>query len=138
MGDSVAVKVTDNQNKIYEGKVIYIAPTIDVSTHSIALQAEIPNTENLLTPGSFVHITQNLGEINNAVVVPRQSLVATINGSKIFIIKNNKAEQLEVSVGESTADLVEIKNAKILGEKVVIAGQEQLQNGSLVKIVRGS
>lgn len=138
MGDSVSVKITENGDKLYQGKVMYISPTIDVSTHSVAMQAQIPNPNNDLTPGSFVRVTQNLGMINNAVVVPRQSLVATISGSKIFIVKNNKAVQMDVDTGESNADFIEIKNAKIVGDQVVIAGQQQLQNGSPVKIVKGS
>lgn len=65
------------------GTVSYIAPQVDPSTHSIALQADIPNTNNALTPGVFVKVEQTTGINEHSLVVPEESLVPTITGNEV-------------------------------------------------------
>lgn len=137
LGQDVKIIVTNMPGRLFKGKVSYIAPTINVSTHSVALQAAVLNLDNQLTPGSYVKIKQHIGLQRDALVIPQQSLIPTITGNKVFIVVNGKAQSVNVKIGATINNQVEIIKGLSFGDVVVTAGQQQLKNGTKVKVVGG-
>jgi len=135
LGQLITLIVAKQQRKTYQGKVSYIAPSVSTDTHSVELQANITNANNELSPGLFVRIHQHVGMLRNAVVVPQQSIIPTITGSKVFVIKNDKAVSVNVETGMIVNSKVEINKGVQAGEMVVIAGQHQLKNGDQIRKV---
>lgn len=135
LGQPINVTIPKHKNNVYQGKVSYIAPTVSTDTHSVELQAKIPNSSNALSPGMFVKIRQRIGMVKQAVVVPQQSILPTITGSQVFVVRNNKAYAVKVKVGTIFDGKVEIRHGIKSGDVVVIAGQTQLKNGEPVREV---
>jgi multidrug efflux pump subunit AcrA (membrane-fusion protein) len=72
---------------------------------------------------------------NNAVVLPQDALVVKPDGSKfVFIVEDSKAIMTKVETGIEANEKIEILNGVKFGQKVIIAGQENLKDGSKVKI----
>lgn len=136
LGQLVEVVVPNESEIKVKGKVSYIAPTVNRLTHSVALHATIPNKENLLTPGLFVKVHQVTHINHHALVVPQASIVPTITGPKVFVIKNKKAMLKRIKTGPAFQDMIEVKSGLRDGQLVVVAGQQRLQEGSLVKEVK--
>jgi len=75
------------------------------------------------------------GESKQVLAVPRDALVLRRNAISIFIIDNeNKAQQVDVSVGIGEGELVEIIADVKENDKVVIRGAERLRVGQSVNI----
>jgi len=73
---------------------------------------------------------------NNAMVVPRQAVAQTDQGSNVFIVgPDHKAMEVPVEVGLHTDTLSEVRSAKIApGTMVITTRPDALQNGSLVAV----
>ena len=71
-----------------------------------------------------------------ALTVPRDALVLRNNGAFVFRINiENKAEQIEVEIGDSAGNLITVSGPLAEGDRVAIRGAEDLQEGADVKIM---
>lgn len=135
LGQNVLATVDSQAGKTYTGRVSYISPTVDPTTHSVALQADIPNPDNSLSPGLLLRIQQNLGEIKGAIVVPEEAIVPTITGSKVYVVRDHKAYSVPVETGASYGADVQITKGLKAGDRVIVRGQSEVHNGSIVREV---
>ena len=136
LGQKVEVSLPGDKSDIVTGKVSYISPIIDQITHGIPIQATIPNKHNHLTPGLFVNVRQITHVNPHALVIPQSSIVPTIIGPKVFVVNsNNTVHELRVKTGSTFNNVIEIREGLTVGEKVVTAGQQRLEDGSVVKEV---
>ena len=131
------VKITTNAypGKEFSGKVTYISPTINTENRTMTLYATIPNENNLLTAGLFVNITHFLGIEHNSLIIPSQSLTATIDGQLVYKIVDGKAVSTPVTIGQRTKDHVQIISGLTQNDKIVTVGQQKLKDGSAVEVV---
>lgn len=136
LDQKVKVSLPGEEEESVIGQVSYISPIINQITHSVSIQATIPNKQNRLAPGLFVKVHQITHINQHALVVPQSSIVPTITGPKVFIVdQHNKAREVRVRTGSSFNDTIEIRSGLVEGQKVVTAGQQRLQNGTVVKEV---
>lgn len=131
------VKITTGAyvNKAFYGTVSFISPTVDKETRSIAVQALVPNNKNLLSPGMFVHVSQQISVTKNAPVVPEEAVLADVKGYYVYKVVEGKVVQTYIKVGVRVNNKAQILDGLKLGDVVVTAGQQKLQDGSVVKIV---
>jgi multidrug efflux pump subunit AcrA (membrane-fusion protein) len=84
----------------------------------------------------LVSVTIEKERHNNTIVVPRQAVAQTDQGSNVFIVgKGNKAIEVPVQVGLQTDTLSEVRSPQIgPGTLVITTRPDALQNGSLVAV----
>ena len=71
-----------------------------------------------------------------ALTIPRDALVLRSNGAFVFRINDeNKAERIQVEIGDSAGDLVSVSGPLAEGDRVAIRGAENLTEGADVKIM---
>jgi membrane fusion protein (multidrug efflux system) len=133
-GQEVTLTTAIYPNQTFIGKVAYISPTINVSNRTINLYADVPNEKGLLTAGLFVNVSHALGETSHALLIPNISLMPTLEGQEVYKVVNGKAVAVSVKLGERTEKEAQITEGLSRGDQVVIAGQQKLKEGSLVKI----
>lgn len=133
----VAITTSDSSGKAFTGKVVYISPAIDPQTHTLALQANIPNPDNALAPGLFVTISHVTGTSQQTFLVPEESLIKSPDKVIVYRVINNKAVETPVKVGMCQGGgYVEVLSGLSMDDVIVTAGQEKLSNNDLVRIVK--
>lgn len=133
IGQQVTLKSSAYPSKAFYGKVAYIAPTINTEGRTISVYADVPNQDHMLTAGLFVNVTLLLGTKNNVLLIPASSLVATIDGQQVYKVVNNKAVAVNLTLGQRTENQVQVIEGLALGDVVVVAGQQKIKDGALVK-----
>ncbi len=130
------VKVTSGAypDKVFSGKLNYISPTVNPDNRSIALYADIDNSQNLLAAGMFVDASQSLGSTEHALMVPARSLIPVLDGAQVYKITDGKAFAVNVTLGQRTAENVEITEGLSKGDMVITDGQMKVKNGVPVKV----
>lgn len=119
------------------GKVYAFEPQIDAATRTLKLRAESPNKERRYLPGMFVRIRFVLGETEDALMVPSESIIPELQGYKVFIVDaDNKAEERKVEIGTRTDTHVQIMSGLDVGDLVLTTGVLQARTGTPVEFTQ--
>src|SRR5690606_5188471 len=86
-------------------------------------------------PGSYVEVYVNLGEVENAIMVPTQCVIPTIDGQKVFAVKGDSVTEIPVSIGIRTDKAIEVTEGLKPGDTVVASGLLGVKQGSKIKLV---
>ncbi|MCW5589835.1 MAG: efflux RND transporter periplasmic adaptor subunit [Legionellales bacterium] len=122
-------------NKIFQAKVTFISPAVDQNTRMVTVEATLDNQNGLLAPGMFAGIEQVVGVAKNSVIVPEQSITASMAGDFVYRITDGKAYSAKVELGRRIKGYAEVKSGLKPGDVVVTAGIQKLSDGTPVKIV---
>jgi len=117
------------QGKIFTANVSRISGGLEQKIRSEMIEMDVVNTSHELLPGMYAHVDLKLSNDARSWVVPKSSLVSSTE--KLFVIKiiNGKANRVEVSKGNETADRVEVFGALSIGDIIVNDASESLKEG---------
>jgi multidrug efflux system membrane fusion protein len=113
------------------GQVSMIENTVDTNTGTVPVRATMPNTDELLWPGTLVTVQLVFRE-EMAVTVPPQAIQVSQAGSFVFVIKEGIASVQPVKVARVIDAEAILESGLEGGESVVTEGQLQITNGSRV------
>jgi len=133
VGQSVSVTTSAWPDKNFSGRIARIAPSVSASSRTLTVEAEIENRNGALKPGQFATVKILQPRPVAAVLIPARSVITEAGVSRVFVIKNGHAEQRVVQLGQSEADLVEIKSGVAADEHVATSNVELLSDGMAVK-----
>ena len=131
VGQRVRVSV-EGDSTAHEGRVTRVSPSISEDTRTLAIEAEVPNLEGKLRPGTFAKADIVTAE-HAALVVPQSALVVFAGVEKVLLVKDGKVHEQRVRTGVRSGDRVELVEGVQAGD-VVIISPGGLADGSLVTI----
>ncbi len=123
--------IVPGTSKHADGEVSMIENTIDAATGMATLRATMPNTDELLWPGTLVTAEMTLRS-EEAVVVPSTAVQVSQTGTFVFIVANKVAKVQKVTVARQSGYDSVISAGLKGGETVVTEGQLLLSNGTRV------
>jgi len=132
-GQKVWVKVSAVSGQPIEGVVTSIALAVDPATKAFPIKVEIDNPENVLKPGMFAEV-QLPASGQEQLLASREAVIKEGEKNFVWLIKDGRAEQREVQVGESDGKQIAVTSGLSEGEELVTAGQEKLQEGAAVAV----
>lgn len=125
---------TSNSREEYTARIYAIEPQVDIASRTLKMRAIAKNTQGKLYPGSFANVTLPLETVDDALLVPTESLIPIQNGKKIFVVENGKAKEVEVETGARTDKDVRVLSGIKVGDTILTSGVMSLRNGSPVKV----
>jgi RND family efflux transporter MFP subunit len=132
------VRVTvEGDSTVYSGRIARISPAIDESSRTLMVEAEVPNQEGHLRPGSFANAEIVLLAQDKAVVVPASALVTFAGVDKVLVVKDGKSLEKRVSTGRRDGERIEIVSGLDAGEQVIV-DPGNLVGGEPVSIANAS
>jgi membrane fusion protein, multidrug efflux system len=134
-GQEVLLQVDALQDKVIQGTIERIRPSIDSDTGTFRVVAALINESQQLRAGMFGKVEVVFDTHQDALVLQQQALITQDNRSHVFVVRDNKAIQTPVKVGFSHKGLVEITSGLELADKVITTGQQILKHETLVEIV---
>ena len=134
-GQPVTVTVTAFPNRAFPGRISVITPALELQSRTAEIQISIPNPGYVLNPGMFGRAEILLRSDPKATLIPIQALVSKGGRDFVYVVKDGKALARTVQKGLIKDTFVEIIQGVKAGEKVVIAGQDSLKDGSPVQLL---
>jgi len=134
-GQAIIVTVGAFRDESFEGVVTAIDPQIDVTGHSMAVRARLPNPDLRLRPGLFAQVSVSLAVNPNAIMVPEQAIWPIGNDKTIFVVEDGVANQRTVMLGDRKPGWVEVVSGLEVGEELVVVGQMKLFPGVAVRTI---
>ena len=120
----------------YTGQLKFFEVTMDQTTASTTLRAEIPNPEGHLLPGRFVRAVLELGE-EQVLLVPQRATTRTAQGElKVWVVDSeHKARQRTIKADSAYQDSWIVSSGLEAGETLIIEGYQKIQEGQQVSTV---
>lgn len=135
-GTKVELRSSIYPDRVFEGTVSIVYPTIDPASRTFTVEVKIPNGDEALRPGMYGTINFFIGE-TETVVVPALAVLKLqgANNRYVFLNKDGKAKRVEVTLGRRFEDQVEIISDEIReGDELVVVGQGKLVDGKVIAV----
>lgn len=131
-GQQVRVTVASLPNKSFTGRIKTIGSTVEGETRIVPVRAELDNSSGMLKPGMFAQIEVLTDKTPVAVLaVPRSAIVEVNKKNTVYVQNGNAYQSVEVELGRTSGDWVEITKGLFDGDMVVTQRANQLQAQSL-------
>ncbi len=118
----------------FEAKVYAVDPKVQLETRTIVVRALYPNKKEELKPGRYASVTVKLSQIENTISIPTEAVIPEMDGEKVFIYKNGKAERKNVVIGLRTESHIQIKEGLNFGDTLLTTATLQLRESIPVQL----
>jgi len=132
----VILQVNGDGSQAITAKVTDIAIAANSETRLFNIWVGTDNTDGSLQPGLLIDVRVFVTERDGVVVVPRDAVVNRNDVNGIFTVDDEgRAAFSAFTAGESNSDVIEVTEGLQPGQRVVVYGQNNLEDGKLVKII---
>ncbi len=132
MGEEVQF-TTEGSQRVNRARIYAVDPTVDVKTRTITIRALYDNASLSLFPGMFAKVT--LGKRSGrTIVIPTESVTPEIDGTSVWLVKNDKAVKTSVKTATRTETMIEIVSGINRGDSVITTGLMQVKEGARVQV----
>ena len=135
VGDLAQVRFDALPGRIFEGVIAALIPNADEATRTFPVRVELPNPGTLIMGGMLGRVTLPAGNEHQALLVPKDAIVLSGQGTFVYKINGNRAHPVPVKTGASLGSFVEVTGDLKSGLKVVVKGNERLMPGQSVQII---
>ena len=134
LGSMVQFTVKAFSEEKFSATLQFISPTADPATRNVKMKAVFANPDYRLKPGFFAEATVQTGINPKALAVPESALFSQEGKFFAFVVQDGVAHRKEVETGHRFEGKVEIMKGIQEGEQIITVGQEQLSDGTKVKV----
>ncbi len=130
-------------DRVFDGEITAINAAVDSATRNVRIEGRVnktANTEGQLTPGMFVTLSVDRGEVQHYLTLPQTAVSYNAYGATVFVATTDKsskkakpglvAQQEFVKLGATRGDQVAILSGIHDGDMIVTSGLMKLKNGT--------
>lgn len=132
-GQGISLQTSAYPDRNFAGTVVRIAPNLNATARTLSVEAEVENVGGLLKPGQFATVRINQGKAKPTVMIPATAVKAEGDTNSVFVIKDGRAEQRQVKIGQLENNLIEIQQGIQEGESVATSNINQIYDGVAVR-----
>lgn len=122
--------------KEYAGRITDVSLGIDPARQSFYVEAEFDNSKNELMNGVTVEIKVLVYENPQAIIIPRNVMMTDDKGHFLFTEQNGRAVKVYTENGKESGLYYEISKGLKPGDKLIITGVDQLEDGTTIKVIQ--
>ena len=121
-------------DKVWEGSVDHIYPSLDAVTRSLKARIRIDNPGELLKPNMYADVSIYAKPKRKALVVPRETVIRTGEEERVILaLGEGRFKPTIVHSGIETDDYIEITMGLEVGDKVVVSSQFLIDSESSLR-----
>ena len=135
----VTIPSLDNQH--FEGKVEAVGFLADSASRTFTTKIAVPNAQHVLRAGMISEARVYDTAMIDVLTVPATAVVRDLRGLPSVYVYDGTRQRVfarGVELGDLAGDEIEIKGGLKPNEQIVIAGQQNIHEGSLVSIAGGN
>jgi membrane fusion protein (multidrug efflux system) len=133
-------------NETFKGEIATTDARIDASSRMIKVRGALPDPDGRLVPGMYANVAVDSGASETVVTVAQTAVSYSLYGDSVFVLMTPKEKAGEgkeevfdierrfIKVGPMRDGRVRIVDGLKNGDRVVIAGQNKIDQGSKVRV----
>ena len=131
----IEVKTPGEKGGGVSGDLSFVDNTVDATTGTILMKAQLANLDERFTPGQFVEVSMILRELADALVIPSEALQAGPDGNFVYVARPDQtAEVRKVQTLAVGSNRLVVEKGLSPGEKVITDGQLRLTPGARYEV----
>jgi RND family efflux transporter MFP subunit len=124
-------------DKAYPGYVDKIVPTADRSKATVMVKVGFKDYDQRVLPEMSAKVVflneasknEKIEDTKQFLVIPATSIAKKENGKIVYVVRDDKAVAIPVTVGQDLGGYVEIKSGLVNGDKVIDPVDEKIKDG---------
>jgi membrane fusion protein (multidrug efflux system) len=134
-GREVRIALNADDSIRFDGRIRQISEVVDTATGTVKVTVEATERPGVVRPGSFVSVHIVRESRAEAILVPREAVLRELQTAHVFVAGEETAEKREVVLGLEEGAVIEAISGLEVGERVIVAGQGGLKEGSPIKVL---
>jgi RND family efflux transporter MFP subunit len=126
-------------NRPFVGAIARTAGAIDETTRTLRVEADFPNDDGRLRPGTYGQVRYEVGTADQKLplVVPTSALVFDSKGTRLVVVDaSNRVSFKQIAVGRDYGTEIEVASGLDGNERVVANPGERVADGVEVEIAQ--
>lgn len=134
-GQTATVEVPHADNRLLDGTIAYIYPTVDPMSRTVQVRIELPNPGLALKPEMFVNVRLHTQSSKDVLLIPVDAILTSGTRQHVFVaLGEGRFEPRVVETGIQGEDgQVQILSGLKQGEQVVTSAQFMLDSESKLR-----
>ena len=139
LGAGMPISFTvDGSGKSFTANVIASEISIDENTRSLAIRAKVAQRDPMLIPGGFAKVKIVFGKLQEALMVPSNSIIPIGRKKQLYVYESGKAMMREVTTGVRDSTNIQILTGIKTGDTVITSAILFLRPGLEVAIAKSN
>ncbi|MGB9093113.1 MAG: efflux RND transporter periplasmic adaptor subunit, partial [Gallionella sp.] len=139
IGSPAQVAVDAWPDRMFDGKVDFIYPTLNSATRTVQVRIELSNPKGVLKPAMFANVQIAVGKSGKVLTVPTSAVVDSGSRQVVLVrLAEGRFEPRTVSLGNRSDNYVEVLGGIVEGEQVVTSANFLLDSESNLKAALNS
>ena len=137
IGTGVKVSVTAFPDKIFKGRISYIADVVDEKTRTVKARVTLDNSSGFLKPGMFATVGIVSDKREKTLVVPTSAVQREGEGTIVFVARDESTfEKRVVAIGPEVSGYHQVLSGLKAGDKVVTKGAFILKSETMKGLMK--
>jgi len=122
--------------KTCQGRKHFLSRTTDQMARLYDLQLAVDNPDGEILPDMFARVEIVKNVIQEGIAVPLYTIVTRQDGKVVYVVEDNLARERRVAIGMLDGWRCEVQKGLSVGDKVIVVGQRNVNDGQAVNVVR--
>lgn len=132
-GETSPFTVRSYPERVYEGRLSYIAPVVDTATRTVGIELSVEGDGDGLMPGMAATVSLAVESVSDVITLPLSAVNEDGSGSYVYVVTGNISEKRYVETGLDDGERIAVLSGLNEGESVVVSGAAS--DGASVQIV---
>jgi membrane fusion protein, multidrug efflux system len=133
VGQQVKIAVDAYPGETFLANIRYVSPSLRADQRALTIEGIAANRDGRLKPGLFATASIQQPVSAPALLVPAAAVETIAGTARVYVVKDAKADERIVTVGETVGQQVEITSGLAKGELVAAAPKGHLVDGAAVR-----
>ena len=118
-----------------DGEMYFVDNAIDVANGTIRVKARFANPKGDLWPGQFVQTRVELGVLKDALVIPADAVVTSVNGRFVYVVGEDSTVKPKPIKDVYAYKEILVVDGISADDRIVLDGRQNLRPGAKVRVV---
>ena len=135
-GQMAEVTLTELAGRVFEGKIVRTAGTLDAASRTLLTELEVDNAKGELLAGSYAQVRFQNAKPDAVLTIPANALLYRTEGTMVGVVgAGNRVTLKKVGMGRDFGSFVEVLDGLTNADRVIVNPPDALVDGSEVRPV---
>lgn len=139
VGDQVEIYISSLSSEPYSGVVSEVSAVPAAGSLTYPVKVRVTSSDSRIKAGMFAEVRLTSAKKDGVLIIPSDAVMTSNGGNYIFTVNgDNVTKKVDVTVGIDNGTIAEIVSGIQAGDRVVVKGQDYIEDGETVNIVGDS